>query len=234
MSRWMTTILFLVGSAILTHWIPFSSFFRNVDTMVHELGHAVTTLLLSGKVLYIQLYSNHSGVTYSFIERGWKTIPLGLSGYITASLFAAFLFTMYGKGKLTVGYAAMTLLAVLSLAFFVNNTFGVLWLIGFIIVNGIAMFLPFESIRKFYYLLVSFICLEESVMGPINLIVLSLSGPGRAGDATGLSRSTGVPAIVWAIVFLFIALLCARKAIASFIGKSRSGRARSSRWESQA
>ncbi|RKN75055.1 M50 family metallopeptidase [Paenibacillus ginsengarvi] len=234
MSRWIVTILFVVGCAILTNWLPFSSFFRNVDTMVHELGHAVVTMLLSGKVLYIQLYSNHSGVTYSYIESGWKTIPLGLSGYITASLFAAFLFVMYAKGKLRVGFVAMSLLAVVSLAFFVNNSFGVLWLIGFIIVNGIAMFLPYPSIRKFYYLLVAFICLEESVWGPINLLMMSVMTPGQAGDATGLSRSTGIPAIVWSIVFLLVALFCARKAIYAFIGNRRSRNAGSSRWESQA
>ncbi|TNJ61065.1 M50 family metallopeptidase [Paenibacillus hemerocallicola] len=234
MSRWMITILFLVGSAILTNWIPFSSFFRNVDTMVHELGHAVTTLVLSGQVLYIELYSNHSGVTYSYIERGWRTIPLGLSGYITASLFAAFLFSLYGKGKLKAGFIAMTLLAVVSLAFFVNNSFGVMWLIGFMIVNVIAMLVPFEWFRKFYYLLVSFICLEESVMGPIHLILLSVTRPGQAGDASSLSRATHIPAIVWAVLFLVIALLCARKAIAAFVGRNRSGRTRSSRWESQA
>ena len=62
MSNWVKTILFLIGSAVLTHWIP-SSFFRNLDTMVHEFGHAVVTLALSGKVMYIELYSDHSGVT---------------------------------------------------------------------------------------------------------------------------------------------------------------------------
>lgn len=234
MSRWIVTIMFLVGSAILTHWIPYSSFFRNVDTMVHELGHAVVTMLLSGKVLYIQLYENHSGVTYSYIESGWKTIPLGLSGYITASLFAVFLFHWYGKGKLKVGYVAMMLLAVVSLAFFVNNSFGVMWLIGFIIVNGIAMFVPIDFIRKYYYLLVAFICLEESVMGPIYLIVMSLTTPGQAGDAAGLSRSTHVPAIVWSILFLIVALICARKAIYSFIGNRRSRNAGARRWDSGA
>ncbi|MEF3304340.1 M50 family metallopeptidase [Paenibacillus sp. GYB003] len=234
MSRWIVTILFLVGSAILTNWLPFSSFFRNVDTMVHELGHAVATMLLSGEVLYIQLYSNHSGVTYSYIESGWKTIPLGLSGYVVASLFAAFLFHMYGKGKLGVGFTAMSLLAVVSLAFFVNNSFGVMWLIGFIVVNLIAAFIPFPLVRKFYYLLVAFICLEESVMGPINLILISLTSPGQAGDAAGLSRSTGIPAVVWSVVFLLVALLCARQAIYSFIGNRRSRNASSTRWESGA
>ncbi|MDF2663059.1 MAG: hypothetical protein K0Q94_5850 [Paenibacillus sp.] len=233
MSRWMTTILFLVGSAILTGWIPYSSFFRNVDTMVHELGHAVATLVLSGQVLYIELYANHAGVTYSYIEQGWKTIPLGLAGYVTASLFAVFLFNCYRKGKLGLGFVAMSLLAVLSLAFFVNNTFGVLWLIGFIVVNGIAMFVPFPFLRKFYYLLVSFICLEESVMGPINLIYMSVIDPSRAGDASGLSRSTGLPAMLWAIVFLIFSLLCARKAIADFMAVNRARKTPTPRWESQ-
>lgn len=221
MNRWLTTILFLVGSVILTGIIPFTSFFRNVDTMVHELGHAVVTMLLSGRVLHIELYSNHGGVTYSYIEQGWRMIPLGLAGYITASLFAAFLFTLYAKGKLSVGYIVMSALAAVSLLFFVRNITGVIWLIGFIAVNTLAMYIPYASLRKFYYLLVSFICLEESVRGPLYLLYVSLTRPGAAGDAAGLSRATGVPAVIWCLLFVIVSLFCARTAIAAFIGKSR-------------
>lgn len=218
MGRWVTTILFLFGSAVLTHWIPFSSFFRNVDTMVHEFGHAAATLLLSGQVRSIHLFADHSGVTYSYIEAGWRVIPVALAGYLTASLFAVFLFQAHSRGRQQVGFAAMLLLAAASLTLFVRNEFGVVWLIGFIVVNGIAMMFPGRWLRSFYYLLVAFICLEESVAGPINLLVLSLTDPGKAGDAAGLSEATAVPATVWAIGFLLFALICARKAIASFLG----------------
>jgi hypothetical protein len=45
-------------TAFLTRFIPFSEFFRNVDTLVHELSHALVTLLLSGSVMFINLYAD--------------------------------------------------------------------------------------------------------------------------------------------------------------------------------
>lgn len=224
MGRWLTTVLFLAVSAVLTRWIPFSDFFRNVDTMVHELGHAFVTLLLSGQVLYIELYANHGGVTYSYIESGWRTIPLGLAGYLIASIFAYWMFRLYAGGRLGLGLMMLSALAVLSLVLFVRNPVGIYWLIGFIVVNCVAVIVPFGWLRNFYYLLVAFICLEESVMGPITLAYLSLTNPSAAGDAAGLANTTGIPALAWSIAFLVFALWCAKAALARFFGKKRRNR----------
>ena len=86
MNKWLKTILFLVASVFLTRFIPFSSLFRNLDTMIHEFGHALMTLLLSGKVLRIELYADHSGVTYSSMLTPGRSILVSLAGYVTASL----------------------------------------------------------------------------------------------------------------------------------------------------
>ncbi|MDF2814851.1 MAG: rane protein [Paenibacillus sp.] len=219
MSRWMVTIALLVGSAILNHWIPFSSFFRNLDTMVHEFGHAIATLLLSGKVLYIYLFADHSGVTYSYITGGWRVIPMAMAGYITASLFAVYLFYAYSRGRLTQGLVVCSVLAVLCLALFVRNGYGMAWIIGFLVVNGIVIILPFRWLKTFYYLLVAFVSLEESVVGPVGLAIMALNNPSKAGDASSLAQATGVPAPVWGIVFVVIALVCARSAIGYFMRK---------------
>ncbi|WP_127583141.1 M50 family metallopeptidase [Paenibacillus koleovorans] len=228
MSRWMITVAMLIGSAILSHWIPFSSFFRNLDTMVHELGHAATTLLLSGKVLYIQLFADHSGVTYSYISAGWRLIPVSMSGYVTASLFSVYLFYCYSRGRIGQGLFVCTLLAGIALALFVRNGFGVAWLAGYMVVNAVVMLVPIRWLQHGYFLLIAFVSLEESVVGPLGLLLMSVNRPGAAGDATGLASVTGVPAPVWAIVFLIVSLLCARSAIGYFLGRGRSGGRRGS------
>lgn len=97
MNKWLKTLLFLAGSAFLTRLIPFSSLFRNLDTMVHEFGHALMTLLLSGSVLRIELYADHSGVTYSAIGAGAQAILVSLAGYTLASLFSLLLFYLYRR-----------------------------------------------------------------------------------------------------------------------------------------
>lgn len=229
MSNWVKTILFLIGSALLTHWIP-SSFFRNLDTMVHEFGHAVVTLALSGKVMYIELYQDHSGVTYSSITKQWAIIPVALAGYITASLFAWFLFSAYSRGKQRLGLQVMILLSGLSLILFVRNSFGITFLVGFIALTIIILALTPKWLSDFYYLLLAFLCLEESVFGPFSLIIYAWGNARQAGDATNLALHTGIPAIIWAIGFTLFALWCAKQAVQAFLGRNK--RARSSNRQS--
>ncbi|MGG1554921.1 MULTISPECIES: M50 family metallopeptidase [Paenibacillus] len=220
MSNWVKTILFLIGSAILTHWLP-SSFFRNLDTMVHEFGHAAVTLALSGKVMYIELYRDHSGVTYSQLTKSWALIPVSLAGYMTASLFAWFLFSAYARGKQRLGLQVMTGLSALSLVLFVRNGFGVSFLLGFIVVTVLALALAPKWLRDFYYLLLAFLCLEESVFGPLSLVVYAAQNSRAAGDATNLAAHTGLPAIVWAVLFSLFALWCAKQAVQAFLGRKK-------------
>ncbi|MEC0228454.1 M50 family metallopeptidase [Paenibacillus alba] len=226
MSNWVKTILFLVGSALLTHWIP-SSFFRNLDTMVHEFGHAVVTLALSGKVMYIELYADHSGVTYSSISKSWSIIPVSLAGYMTASIFAWFLFSAYAKGKQRLGLQVMIAISALSLVLFVRNGFGIMFLVGFMALTIIVLALTPKWLRDFYYLLLAFLCLEESVFGPSSLILYAWQNSRSAGDATNLAMHTGIPAIAWAIGFTLFALWCAKQGVQAFLGRSKGARSSS-------
>ncbi|GIP34258.1 M50 family metallopeptidase [Paenibacillus sp. J2TS4] len=217
MARWLMTILFLIVSAFLTQWIPFSSFFRNINTMIHEFGHALTTLVLSGKVLYIELYSDHSGVTRSAVSQSWALILVALAGYISSSLFAWFMFSLDAKGKHKLGLTIVTAIAVLSLILFVRNGYGVLWLAGFIALSVIILLVGGLKVGRFYYLLIAFLMLEDSVFGSFSLILYALDDPASAGDAALLSQHTPLPAVVWAILFTLFSLWCAVRALMVFI-----------------
>ncbi|QWU17161.1 Peptidase M50B-like [Paenibacillus sophorae] len=220
MNNWLKTILFLVGSVLLTRWIPFSSLFRNLDTMIHEFGHALVTLLLSGQVLRIELYADHSGVTYSAVQAGFRPFLVSLAGYPSASLFALLLFYLYARGRKELGLILSSGIALIMLALYVRGGFGMLWLAGFAGLN-IVMLLTGKGIRKFYYLLLAFLTLEESVVGTLYLVTASAYSPSRAGDAANLARLTGIPAILWAILFFLFSLLCAKWALESFFRSPR-------------
>lgn len=224
MSKWLLTVLFLIGSAFLTHLIPFSSFFRYLDTTIHEFGHAAVTLALSGKVMYIELYADHSGVTKSMMTRSWAVIPVALSGYMTASLFAWLLFALNARGLHRRGLLLITLLAGLSLALFVRNGYGMAWLTGFIALNVVAMLWGGGFVGRWYYLLVAFLTLEESVFGPFSLLMMALERPGQAGDASLLASVTVLPAPFWAVWFTVFGLWCAKRALQCFFGAKRKRR----------
>ncbi|MEK4103395.1 M50 family metallopeptidase [Paenibacillus sp. FSL R10-2791] len=220
MNKWLKTILLLIGSAFLTRLIPFSSLFRNLDTMIHEFGHALMTLLLSGSVLRIELYADHSGVTYSAIQEGGKAILVSLSGYLLASLFALLLFYLYSKRRHDWGLILATGVALIMLLLYVRGSFGMMWLGGFIALN-ILMLVVWKKASKYYYLLLAFLTLEESVMGSLFLVYAAAVSPSSAGDASNLARMTPIPAIFWATLFFIFSLLCAKWALGLFFKRER-------------
>lgn len=218
MNKWLKTILFLMASVFLTRFIPFSSLFRNLDTMIHEFAHALMTLVLSGKVLRIELYADHSGVTYSSMLTSGRAIFVSLAGYIGASLFAWLLFYLYRKGRHMWGLGIMTAVALVSLVLYVRGEFGMLWLTGFIALNVVIMIFGVK-IARYYYLLLAFITLEESVVSAMYIGWASWTRPSQAGDAANLAQQTFMPALFWGTLFALFALWCAKGAIALFFRK---------------
>lgn len=226
MSNLIKTVLLLMASAFLTHLIPFNHFFRSLNTMVHEFAHAIMTLALSGHVMFIELYANHSGVTYSQISSAWSLIPISMAGYTFASLFAWYMFYARSKGKERLGLQMITLVAILSLVLFVRNEYGIMWLIGFVLLNIVMLaFMP-RLLRDGYYLLLSFLMLEEGVFGSFSLILYAMQNPGAAGDATNLAQATPIPAIGWATFFTVFSLWCATRSLRLFLAGRKSRKSR--------
>ncbi|REJ16902.1 MAG: hypothetical protein C6W59_07465 [Paenibacillaceae bacterium] len=212
MQSWVKMALFVLVTAILTRLVPFSAFFRNVYTLVHEMAHAVMTLLLSGSVLYIHLYADQSGVTHSMIQAGWRSILISLAGYTGAALFAWLLFRLQASGREKIGLLLAAAIASLGLLLFVRNGYGMLWCLGFAVITLLVCFLTPNWLRIFYASLVAFICLVESVISSVTILVIAITDPAGAGDAANLSRATAVPAVVWGLYFAWVALWCARNA----------------------
>lgn len=221
MNRGLKTVLFLLGAWILTRLIPFSFFFRNVDTLIHEFGHALMTLLLSGKVQFIYLFADHSGVTQSIAHYKWQFILISLAGYTLSSIMAMLLFFLYAKKQHEIGLILLTIIALASVIFFIRNTYGVLWTLGFIALNVCVYFVPWPKVKTFYYLLLAFICLVDSVVSTLILMSLSILQPSAAGDVANLAYTTGVPALIWSILFLLIAFGCAKVSMDLFLRSKR-------------
>lgn len=223
MYSWLRMAAIIIVTAFLTRFIPFSTFFQNVNTLVHELAHALATLLLQGSVMHIYLYADQSGVTYTSYTNSWMLIPIALAGYIGSALFSLLLFFLYGRGKESFGLALIALAAGVALALFVRNGYGMAWSAGFTIISVFIYFVAPNWLRSGYYLLIAFICLVESIISPFVLLFLSVTEPASAGDAASLSGITSIPAFVWSALFCFFALWCAKIAI-GYLFKSRRGR----------
>ncbi|GGD95381.1 M50 family metallopeptidase [Paenibacillus nasutitermitis] len=200
----------MILALFLTRFIPFSAFFRNVDTLVHELSHALVTLVLSGKVMYIHLFSNQAGVTYSSYTEQWMTIPISLAGYMGSSLFSLLLFLLYARRKEKAGLIIAAVLAVAGVALFVRNGYGMTWCAGFAALTAVIAAMAPIWLRHGYYLLIAFIVLVESVISPFVILSNAILSTGSAGDAANLGKATFVPAFVWALLFTAFSLWCAK------------------------
>lgn len=215
MLRWIMVLGILLVSFVMTRLIPFSSYFRNINTMIHELGHAMAALLTSGEVYQIVMNADHSGVTYAAVTSEWSAFIVGIAGYPAGSLFAVALFYMHYRKRQKRGLLYLSLLGLIMLIFFVHGGFGIGWLVGFIVLN-LLMLVLVRTVRGVYFLLVAFLTLEESVWGAVTLLLLAWLEPETAGDAANLAALTGIPAIVWAGGFVVFSLWCARRAILYF------------------
>lgn len=221
MFSWFRAGVIFVVILILTRFVPFSSFFRNVNTLVHELAHAIAALLLQGSVMEIHLYADQSGVTLTRFQEGWMMIPIGLAGYIGASLFSLLLFVLYKQERLKAGLSVIALMSGLALVLFIRNGYGVVWSAGFAIITAIVAFLGPVWLQKGYYLLIAFLSLVEAVVSAFVILYLAIGSPGSAGDATNLSAATGIPAVAWGALFVAIALWCARISLSKLFGSRR-------------
>jgi hypothetical protein len=224
MFSWLRASLVFIVVLVLTRFIPFSSFFRNVNTLVHELAHAAAALALQGSVMEIHLFANQSGVTYTRFEEGWMLIPIALAGYIGASLYTVLLFAMYAKGRIKEGLILVALLSTAALVLFVRNGYGIAWSLGFAIVSALIAIMGPVWLKKGYYLLIAFLSLVESVVSALVILYLAVVTPSAAGDAASLSQTTAVPAVVWGLLFTGVALWCAKLSLGSLFGKRRMER----------
>jgi hypothetical protein len=173
---------------------------------LHELGHALAALLTGGQVVSIQLFPEEGGLTTT--RGGWPFVILS-AGYLGSMFFGGLLLYLssrrhWGQGLM----AALAVLLALSTLLFFRNVFAVLY--G--LLAAAAMF--FSAYRlpvtvNFY--IVRFIAVASCLYAVLDirsdLFTAAPAGSGIVNDAVALSRLTGIPAIVWAVLWMGVALL---------------------------
>lgn len=200
---------------ILLRLKPFDVVFRTLNTLVHELSHALVALLFKQKVQKIDLNNDFSGTCVVKTNSKIAQICVALAGYTFTSILAYCLITYLDTQFSSTLFWILIAICVVALVFYVRNTFGILWTMFFIALNFIFIFIPF--FKPFYQHILyiyAWTLLNENLLSTITLLYLCLKNKKKAGDATLLAKATKIPAIVWAILFFMIAIYLFIKSIA--------------------
>ncbi|MHC1773904.1 MAG: M50 family metallopeptidase [Lentimicrobium sp.] len=194
----------LAGAVVLIRIPLIGKYFRSVNTLLHESGHAIAAILGSGEVIHIELGSDTSGSAYTKSGSKLKAIFVSFTGYPFAAAFSGMLIALSVDHQFKWVFYILLTVALLNLAFFVRNTYGLVWLFTF---TGLILFVFWIGNTMLSYvfaLAVSLISLSETVFSTLIILYLGFSKPRKAGDVTNLAKISGIPAAIWALLISFL------------------------------
>ena len=203
-------VYYLLVVAFLLPRIPVvGKFFNIINTLIHELGHALVSLLLKGKVKEIKVFQNTSGETKTESDSQLKSFLVSIAGYpfASATAFLCFFLLSVGYEKWIIVGLTVTFLVMLVK---IRNKYGIAWVLIFTLINFILLYLwrndTANEVMAWFY---SLVILLESVVSTWALVRLSFETPQKAGDATNLHKFTHLPAFIWAVLFALFAIAMA-------------------------
>ncbi len=195
--------ILLAISLVLMLYKPLRMVFGPFNTLIHELGHALTCLLFNGKIEEIKINRDSSGHTLSRSRSKFASFLTALAGYPFPLIFALTLFWMNHFNQMMALYTLIAI-SIVSIILFVRNTFGLFWLIAFTSINVLLLVYANRNIIEFYIVFLAFVLLVSGFRDTGNLWRLALKTPKYAGDATVLRQISGLPALFWAGIFFLM------------------------------
>lgn len=176
---------------------------RNVVTIAHEAGHAVTAVLTGRTLTGIRLHSDTSGLTLSRGRpRGPGMVLMLLAGYTGPAVLGVGAAALLSHGR-AIGLLWVLLVMLAVMLITIRNLFG-LWVL-LVVGAGVAcvtLLAPPEAQSAVAYTLTWF-WLMAAPRAVLELARTRRRSPGTS-DADQLARVTHVPAALWVLVFLVV------------------------------
>ena len=236
------TLLLAAILSIALWFIPFAEIlsypFRIFVTFIHEGGHAIAALVTGNSVQSLSVAMNGSGETYTTQGGLFSQMLVSSAGYIGAMTYGALLLVLIRRSVA----ARLVLVGSAAVVFALTTIFGVVkpvmagtWgslsglpftlLAGVLISAGLFAIARFASARVATFL-VSFLAVQCVLNALLDLkTVFFLSSPFATTvptDALNMANATGVPAIVWSVVWISLSVLILAVTVRQYIGSRRS------------
>ncbi len=204
-------VLLLLGCFVLSRVPYIGRYIKVINTLIHETGHALMTLLTDGQVLQISLFRDTSGTTITKSKGKPGQFLIAAAGYPFASATAYFLMFLSFNNYYNAVLIIVGSFAFINLLFFVRNTHGVMWIIALLLLLS-GQFL-WGTYTSTVYMAFAFsgIVFFESLWSSIVVMILSFRKATGSGDAYILKRLTLLPAWFWGSAFAAFAVFVSYK-----------------------
>ncbi len=219
------TLLFAATLSIALWFIPFAEIlsypFRIFVTFIHEGGHAVAALLTGNSVQGLSVAMNASGETYTTQGGTFSRMLVASAGYLGAMTYGALLLVLIRRAVaarvVLIGSALLILVLTIVFGLFepmVAGSWGSLTGIPFTLFAGSVLVVGLLAVARFASprvatFVVSLLAVQSILNALLDLkTVFFLSSPFAPAvptDATNMANATGIPALIWAIVWIVIA-----------------------------
>jgi len=207
----------LLAAALLLTRIPLlGKYFRSVNTLIHESGHAFITLALSGEVIAVNLFADTSGTTVTKAKGKTAQSLIAIAGYPFSALTGLLSLFLLHKGYHLHILFILTSIALLILILSLRNMYGFFWAGTFIVLNLLIIYFNNQLIIYGFAAFYSVIIFTDSIISSFVLLILAYKQPKKAGDATNLQKTTKIPAFIWALLLLGFTLFVSWISVANY------------------
>ena len=236
------TLLLAAILSIALWFIPFAEIlsypFRIFVTFIHEGGHALAALVTGNSVQSLSVAMNGSGETYTTQGGMFSQMLVSSAGYISAMTYGALLLVLIRRSvaaRLVLVGSALVVFA-LTMIFgvikpLVAGTWGSLSGLPFTLLAGVLISVGLFAVARFASarvatFLVSFLAVQCVLNALLDLkTVFFLSSPFATTvptDALNMANATGVPAMIWSIIWISLSVLILAVAVRQYVGSRRS------------
>ena len=199
---WQLALIFLVVALLWDTWAVYP--LKILVVFFHELSHGLAAILTGGSIVEIQLSKQQGGVA---ITQGGNRFLTLTAGYLGSLLFGGTILLLSARShndKAITTTLGLILIAVTL--WLVRPWFGFgMW---FGLITGAALLLAAQFLGKTINdWLLQIIGLTSCLYAVLDIKSDILDRPELRSDARMLAELTGIPTIVWGILWLVIALV---------------------------
>jgi len=180
-------------------------------TYVHEMCHALAAIITGGHVYGITISPDMSGTTTTSGGVGWLISSAGYVGTVFIGLISIHLIRVHSGLAPVILIAFVFIMAIAILFTLGNSFFGTIW--GCLIGIGLCVLLNIGP-KFLIELVTTFISIQLLLNAFYDLKTLFiLSGTGVHTDALNMQNDTGIPAVVWASIWISISVYATYKVL---------------------